>query len=198
MNRLFEFEQTAWDNDQKVLGLDEAGRGPLAGPVVVCGVILNAHSQSNLIDDSKKLNEKKRKAAFFEILELAQVIDIRIISAQQIDASNIYAITKDTMQSIADEHEVDLILADAMSLAQEQALNLIKGDQRSISIAAASIVAKVIRDHIMLGYDILYPQYGFKQHKGYPTAHHYQQLEIFGPCPIHRRSFKLSQNLTLF
>ncbi len=198
MSKLYEYEKKAWQDKLTVLGIDEAGRGPLAGPLVVAGVILKANVTSDLIDDSKKLTEKQRHRAFFEILNLAQSITIKIVSAAAIDASNIYAITKETMQAIADEAKAELILVDAMTLKQTHAHNLIKGDQRSISIAAASIIAKVIRDHIMQGYDVLYPDYVFKQHKGYPTAFHYQQLEIYGPCPIHRRSFKLSRQLSLF
>lgn len=198
LNKRFEFETEAWANQQAVLGIDEAGRGPLAGPLVVAGVILKPHTRSDFIVDSKTLSEKKRYQAFLEVLKHAQAYEIKIKSPQAIDASNIYALTLTTMQEIADILPADLILADAMQLQQPHSKKLIKGDQRSISIAAASILAKVVRDQLMLGYDAQYPVYGFKQHKGYPTKAHYEALALYGPCPIHRLSFKLFKQATLF
>lgn len=194
----FEYEQDAWVQNLRVLGIDEAGRGPLAGPLVVAGVILKPGTNHELIKDSKALSSKQRQLAFQEVLRQSLAYEVEIVSPQAIDDSNIYAITLVTMQKIADKLETNLILADAMALAQPQAIKLIKGDQRSISIAAASILAKVVRDHLMLGYDMRYPQYGFKKHKGYPTKAHYEALAIHGPCPIHRRSFKLTQTSSLF
>lgn len=198
LNKRFEFEKEAWANHQAVLGIDEAGRGPLAGPLVVAGVILKPHTTSDFIVDSKTLSEKKRYQAFLEVLKHAQAYEIKIKSPQAIDASNIYALTLTTMQEIANILPADLILADAMQLQQPHSKKLIKGDQRSISIAAASILAKVVRDQLMLGYDVQYPVYGFKQHKGYPTKAHYEALALHGPCPIHRLSFKLFKQATLF
>lgn len=189
---MIHFEKPYWKQNKLVLGLDEAGRGPLAGPVVVAGVILKPNLYHPDLNDSKKLSVKKRQVLFNWIVENAHLIEVEILSEKEIDASNIYACAQLGMQRLADKVQVDCVLSDAMPLmcgCDFQAI--IKGDQKSVSIAAASIIAKVIRDDIMTIYDRLYPEYGFKKHKGYPTKAHYQAIKEYGACAIHRQTFRL-------
>lgn len=189
---MIHFETPYWKLNKLVLGLDEAGRGPLAGPVVVAGVILKPNLYHPDLNDSKKLTAKKRNLLFNWIIDHAYQVDVEILSEKEIDASNIYACAQLGMQRIADKSKASCVLSDAMPLicgCDFQAI--IKGDQKSVSIAAASIIAKVIRDDIMAIYDRLYPQYGFKKHKGYPTKAHYQAIKECGVCEIHRKTFKL-------
>lgn len=190
---LKDFEERVWAQNQLVLGIDEAGRGPLAGPCVVCGVILKPNMDYSLIDDSKVLSEKKREALVGFIHENAIAVYTKIVDIEQIDTFNIYRATQKAMQEIADESMyVGCVLSDAMPLeVKEEHHSLIKGDHRSISIAAASIIAKTKRDEIMKEYDKLYPNYGFAKHKGYPTKQHYEAIKEFGVLKIHRKSFKL-------
>lgn len=189
---MIHFETPYWKLNKLVLGLDEAGRGPLAGPVVVAGVILKPNLYHPDLNDSKKLTAKKRNLLFNWIIDHAYQVEVEILSEKEIDASNIYACAQLGMQRIADKAKAACVLSDAMPLicgCDFQAI--IKGDQKSVSIAAASIIAKVIRDDIMAIYDRLYPQYGFKKHKGYPTKAHYQAIRECGICEIHRKTFKL-------
>lgn len=188
---------------ESVLGIDEAGRGPLAGPCVVVGVILPLGFNHPLINDSKQLSAKQRSEALKVILDEALYIDIITVTPLQIDTLNIYQATKQAMMTLAHRAPVQLIFTDAMPFKLEGKMieDYIKGDSRSISIAAASIVAKEMRDHIMMFYDRRYPMYNFKQHKGYPTKAHVEALMTYGPCPIHRRSYapvQESLRLTLF
>lgn len=179
-----------------VLGIDEAGRGPLCGPVVVAGCILDKDYTNELIDDSKKLSEKKRKKAFLEIIEAAIYFKIVIVEPKIIDQKNIYQATKDAMKEIALDAPTDIICTDAMPLEiDKEVFPIIKGDQKSINIAAASILAKVVRDHIMMGYHHLYPQYEFNKHKGYPTKRHIELLNTYGLLPIYRMSYKPCQEV---
>lgn len=178
-----------------VCGTDEAGRGPLAGPVVAAAVILKKGAKLPGVDDSKKLSEKKRNALLQVIKDNAIAIGISMVSPQEIDQVNIYRSAKNAMISAIKSLKVkpDFILADAMMLEEEIGIpteSLIKGDQRSISIAAASIIAKVTRDQYMLEMDELFPQYGFKKHKGYPTKDHIKAIEQYGISPIHRKTFE--------
>lgn len=192
MNDLTRFETPYWNNSRLVLGLDEAGRGPLAGPVVVAGVILPINTHNDLINDSKKLTQKKRNELFNWIINQATYINVKVVLPEEIDTLNIYRATQKAMEDIALESGCDCVLSDAMPLllgCDFQAI--IKGDAKSISIASASIVAKVVRDRIMMLYDRLYPQYQFKKHKGYPTKVHYEAIKAYGILPIHRKSFKL-------
>jgi len=177
--------------DQNPLGLDEAGRGPLAGPCVVAGVILPLGYAHPIINDSKQLSEKQRESAFIDILRDALWVMVVCVLPETIDRLNIYQATKQAMMTIGRSAPTSLVLTDAMPFALEgkTVLDFIKGDSRSISIAAASIVAKVTRDHIMFRYDREYPEYGFKQHKGYPTKAHIQALNRYGITPIHRLSY---------
>ncbi len=189
-NDLLQYEKEVWEKGELLVGIDEAGRGPLAGPVVIAGVVFPAGYYHPEINDSKKLSAKKREALFDEIKDNALYYEIRIVSAKEIDESNIYAVTKNAMSEIAQLLPVNEVLTDAMPLSIEKHVqSIIKGDAKSISIAAASILAKVTRDRIMEEYDAIYPHYNFKKHKGYGTKEHLAALEKYGPCPIHRYSF---------
>lgn len=175
-----------------IIGLDEAGRGPIAGPLVVAGVCFASGFAHEEIYDSKKLSEKKRGELFTEIKEQALAYHIVVIDEAAIDEKNIYRATQDAMQEIVDRFvQKDMVLTDAMPLPQCTLPweALIKGDQKSLSIAAASILAKETRDAIMREYDAQYPQYGFAKHKGYPTKAHIEALHRYGVLPIHRRSY---------
>ena len=198
-----QYENLYWDKNQYVIGIDEAGRGPLAGPVVVAGVIFPIGYDSKDIYDSKKLSLKKREELYKVILEDALYYNIQIVDEKDVDKYNIYQATKMANERIVLDSKCQVVLTDAMKLQLENytVYPIIKGDQKSCSIAAGSILAKVTRDHIMDEYDAIYPQYGFKKHKGYPTKAHLQALQQFGPCPIHRFSYgpvMESNQLTLF
>ncbi len=194
LEQLSSFEKEARTKDFALIaGTDEAGRGPLAGPVVAAAVILPPNCQILGVNDSKQLSEKKREALFDEIQEKAIAFGIGVVSAQVIDEINILQATYEAMRTAihALSPQPDYLLADAvtipgLSLPQQA---IIKGDAKSISIAAASILAKVTRDRMMKEYDLLYPAYGFGQNKGYVAASHIAALKTYGPCPIHRRSF---------
>jgi len=178
-----------------IAGLDEAGRGPLAGPVVAACCILDPDKPVLGLDDSKKLSEKKREELFPMIKENALAYAVVAIDAGTIDDINILEATKKAMrQCVADISEKitpDLLLIDAVKLegVSQEVVPIIKGDAKSNSIAAASILAKVTRDHMMIEYDKKYPGYGFAKHKGYGTKDHYAAISEQGMTPIHRRSF---------
>lgn len=175
-----------------VLGIDEAGRGPIAGPLVVAGVCFPKGYEHEFIYDSKKISEKKREELFEVIKKDALYYTIEIVDEAFIDEYNIYRATQKTMERIVYECKVcDAVLSDAMPLPNidKPYQALVKGDQKSVSIAAASILAKVTRDRIMVEYDKTYPEYGFKKHKGYPTKQHLDALNTYGVLPIHRRSY---------
>lgn len=178
-------------NANRILGIDEAGRGPLAGPCIVAGVVLPIGYEHPVIHDSKQLSVLQRKRCFDDILRDACWIGIIAVTPQQIDTRNIYQATKDANLQLIRVAAADLVLTDAMPIQcnEVRVLDIIKGDTKSISIAAASIVAKVIRDEIMENYDRVYPGYGFAQHKGYPTQQHREAIHRLGILPIHRRSF---------
>ena len=191
---MLEYERQIEESGAKyIAGIDEAGRGPLAGPVVVAGVIMPLN-EADIIDgvnDSKKLSEKKRNLLYDLICEKAIDVQVAIIDNETIDRDNILNATKSGMlQCINGFTQVDKVLIDAVKLdAKVPTLSIIHGDALSYSIAAASIVAKVTRDRLMLDYDREYPQYNFAKHKGYGTAEHISLLKEHGPCPIHRRTF---------
>ncbi len=181
---------------QFIAGIDEAGRGPLAGPVVAAACILDPNNPILGLDDSKKLSEKKREALFVEIQEKALAYSIMQADAEVIDKINILEATKDCMRNcvaelLKTEYAPSVLLIDAVNLSGTgvEVVPIIKGDAKSNSIAAASILAKVSRDHIMMEYDKEYPGYGFAKHKGYGTAAHYAGIRELGMCPIHRRTF---------
>lgn len=186
--------EIAWWNEGKsaIIGIDEAGRGPIAGPLVVAAVCFPPDYHHEEIYDSKKLSEKKRKALFKIIIQDAQVYHIKIVSPGDVDRMNIYRATQHAMQSLVDSFEVkDGVLTDAMPLpnCSIDVISLVKGDQKSVSIAAASILAKVVRDGIMEAYDKLYPQYGFAKHKGYPTKAHLEAMRTYGVLDFYRKSY---------
>lgn len=176
-----------------IAGIDEAGRGPLAGPVVAAAVILNPEYKILGLDDSKKLTEKKREELFKEIKEHALAYSICKVEADEIDRVNILNATKKAMRDCVETLPIrpEVLLIDAVKLEGTgiEVVPIIKGDAKSDSIAAASILAKVTRDHIMVEYESQYPGYGFAQHKGYGTKTHYEGIRELGMCPIHRRSF---------
>lgn len=176
-----------------IAGIDEVGRGPLAGPVVACSVILSPEHPIYGLDDSKKLSKKKRKELFEEIQEKAVAIGIGVVDHEEIDRINIYQASRVAMKLAVNDLPIppSYLLLDAMEidvpLPQEK---IIKGDARSNSIAAASIVAKELRDDLMLEYSRLYPDYGFEKNAGYGTKEHLAGLKAVGPCEIHRKTFK--------
>ena len=176
-----------------VCGIDEVGRGPLAGPVVAGAVILPTDCEILYLNDSKKLSEKKRELLYDEIMEKAVATGIGVISPARIDEINILQATYEAMRMAISNLKVQpsVLLNDAVTipLVEIPQVPIIKGDAKSVSIAAASILAKVTRDHMMIEYDTLFPEYGFAKHKGYGTAAHIAALKEFGPTPIHRKSF---------
>ena len=174
-------------------GIDEVGRGPLAGPVTAAAVILPKDCRILYINDSKKLSEKRREALYEEILEKAIAVGIGSASPEKIDEDNILQATYAAMREAIEALRVrpTKLLVDAVHIPDVDIpqVGIVHGDALSISIAAASIVAKVTRDRLMVEYDSLYPEYGFRSNKGYGTAEHIRALREFGPTPIHRRSF---------
>ena len=188
--RSFEREYAAYAN---ICGIDEAGRGPLAGPVAAGAVILPADCDILYLNDSKKLTPKRRDALYDEIRERAVAYAVALAEPERIDEINILQATYEAMRRAAAELSVkpDLLLVDAVTIPEIgiRQVPIIHGDARSLSIAAASVMAKVTRDRIMEEYDRIYPVYGFAKHKGYGTAEHIAALKKYGPCPIHRRSF---------
>ena len=183
-----------------IVGVDEAGRGPLCGPVVAACCILPKEYKNEHINDSKKLSEKKREIAYKEIIENALDYGIGIVDAKRIDEINIYEATKEAMHIAISKLKIsyDLILTDAMKLQNEKVgvIPLIKGDAKCECIAAASIIAKVTRDHILEEYDEKYPQYGFKSHKGYGTKKHIEAIKQYGIIKdFHRESYEPIKSL---
>lgn len=187
-----EYEDT-YDACAYICGIDEAGRGPLAGPVVAAAAVLPKDCQIFYLNDSKKLSEKKRDLLFDEIKEKAVAYGIGIVSPQVIDEINILQATYEAMRQAISHLNVipEILLNDAVTIPGVDIMQvpIVKGDAKSVSIAAASILAKVTRDRMMAEYDQIYPEYGFAKHKGYGTAAHIAALKEYGPCPIHRRTF---------
>lgn len=176
-----------------ICGIDEAGRGPLAGPVVAGAAILPKDCTILYLNDSKKLSEKRREDLFLEIKEKALAWNVGMASPERIDEINILQATYEAMRQAVAGLSVapQLLLNDAVTIPgiSTRQIPIIKGDAKSVSIAAASILAKVTRDHMMIEYDKLYPAYGFAKHKGYGTAAHIEVLKELGPTPIHRKTF---------
>ncbi len=174
-------------------GIDEVGRGPLAGPVVAGAVILQKDQEILYLNDSKKLSEKKRELLYDEIMEKAVAVGIGVIGPDRIDEINILQATYEAMRMAIGNLKVrpDLLLNDAVTIpgVETPQIPIVKGDAKSVSIAAASIVAKVTRDRMMMEYENLYPGYGFASNKGYGAAKHIAALKEIGPCAIHRRTF---------
>ena len=176
-----------------VCGIDEVGRGPLAGPVVAGAVILPKDCDILYINDSKKLSEKKREELYDIIMEKAVATGIGYASVERIDEINILQATFEAMREAISKLGVlpDILLNDAVTIPKVdiKQVPIIKGDAKSISIGAASIIAKVTRDRLMVDYDTVFPEYGFASNKGYGSAQHIEAIKKYGPCPIHRRTF---------
>ena len=189
----YSYERRIWNIGKISAGIDEAGRGPLAGPVVAAAVILPEGYEFNGLNDSKKLSPQKRESLFHQIKSLAIATGVGIVEPGEIDRINILRAALLAME-IAVKNlnpQPDYLLIDgntrtSLLIPQE---TVVKGDSRCCSIAAASIIAKVTRDSIMDYYHNIYPEYNFKRHKGYPTKEHFEALGRFGPCPIHRKTF---------
>ena len=193
MDKLF-YENLYIEKGAKyICGVDEVGRGPLAGPVTVCAVIMDLSKIVDGVDDSKKLSEKKREKLFPQICEAAVDMSIVSVGPEVIDEINILQATflamERAMQKLSPPSELALIDGNRAKDFGLPVRTIVKGDSLSASIAAASILAKVTRDRLMEEYDAQYPQYGFAVHKGYGTKRHYEALREFGPSPIHRRTF---------
>lgn len=174
-----------------VAGIDEVGRGPLAGNVVTACVVMPKEPVLPWIDDSKKLSESRREKVFQEIMDIALYVGIGQATPEEIDEINILQATKKAMREAAAQVPADVFLIDAVTGLglNGQEVPIIKGDATSYAIAAASIVAKVVRDRQLIELDKLYPEYGFVRNKGYGTPEHIAALKTIGPCPAHRRSF---------
>ena len=174
-----------------VAGIDEVGRGPLAGNVVTACVVMPAEPVLPWVDDSKKLSETRREKVFQELMDIALSVGIGHVSPEENDRNNIQEATKKAMREAAAQEPADILRIDAVTGLglNGQEVPIIKGDATSYAIAAASIVAKVTRDRQMQELDKLYPQYGFARNKGYGTAEHVAALKEYGPCPAHRRTF---------
>lgn len=191
---IYQYEEKLTDEGYEwICGVDEAGRGPLAGPLVVAACIMPSYLRIADINDSKQLSSKKREALYKQIVKNAIAYKIVFISEDEVDRLNIYQATKKGMLEAIEglKQKPDYILIDAMPLNElkEPHLSIVHGDAKSASIAAASILAKVTRDEYMEKMDVKYPNYGFKRHKGYGTKAHFEALEKYGPCPIHRKTF---------
>lgn len=195
LNELKKIEKELHNNGMKyICGIDEAGRGPLAGPVVVASVIMPEDSMIEGVNDSKKVSEKKREKLYDEITKNAISWSVAIIDHKKIDEENILNATKEGLTNCIQSLETkpNIIIVDALEKINTCGIpyqSIIKGDAKCYSIAAASIIAKVTRDRIMRQWDEVYPQYGFAKHKGYGTTAHISAIKEYGLCPIHRRSF---------
>jgi len=190
----YSYERRIWGSGKLPAGVDEAGRGPLAGPVVAAAVILPKECEINGLNDSKKLSSQKREFLFDQIIRLSVSIGVGIVEPGEIDRINILRGALLAMEGAVMKlnPKPDFLLIDgniktSLLIPQE---TVIGGDSTCNSIAAASIIAKVTRDLIMYDYHNIHPEYNFKKHKGYPTKEHFEALKKFGPCPIHRRTFK--------
>lgn len=195
LNRLKEFEKKMYSTGlNHIAGIDEAGRGPLAGPVVVGIAIMKPDSFIEGVNDSKKISERKREQLYEQITSEAIDWAVGIVDQKEIDEINILNATKKALHMAISNLKVkpDRILVDALEHIDTYGIpytSIIKGDAKIYSISAASIIAKVTRDRIMKEYDEIYPEYGFSGHKGYGTAKHIQALKTYGPCSLHRKTF---------
>jgi len=188
---LFQFDQRYYEQLVPFAGIDEAGRGPLAGPVVAGCVVLPAHPLIGGIDDSKRLSEKKREALYQEIIRVAVFYGVGIASVSEIERENILGATKLAMTRAARGAPCQLFLVDGPAGLElpGQVVPIAHGDMLSYSIAAASIIAKCTRDRLMRELDKKYPRYGFAKHKGYGTKAHIEAIRAYGPCEEHRKLF---------
>lgn len=192
LQRLAKFDQSTTAG-VLVIGVDEAGRGPLAGPVVAAACVIDYHEALLGLDDSKKIREQNRECLYQVIIERAQAYGIGIVDAPTIDQINILQATKLAMHKALQAADIDYkaVITDYVDLSDlnVSVYPVVKGDQKSLAVAAASILAKVTRDRLMVDYHSRYPQYGFNAHKGYGTAIHYAAIKRYGITPIHRQSF---------
>jgi ribonuclease HII len=191
-----EFEDACWTQGlEHIAGVDEAGRGPLAGPVVAAAIILPKGLVINGVNDSKVLTAKQREKLFHEIYAVALAVGVGIIGHEVIDRINIYQASILAMRKAVEKLSIvpSIVLADGNSFKHDvwRYQNIVDGDAKSVTIAAASVIAKVTRDSLMMEYHEQYPVYGFDRHKGYGTKSHREALRQYGMCPIHRRSFHL-------
>ncbi len=190
---ILSYEKELYDQGvQYIAGIDEVGRGPLAGPVVTCGVILPKDIKILYANDSKKLSEKVREKLYDEIMEKAVEVQICVESVATIDDINILEATKLAMKKSIEQFKIkpDFVLADAVTIDIDiPQLAIIKGDEKSMSIACASIVAKVYRDRMMKAFGEMYPEYAFDKNKGYGSPEHIAAIKKYGLTPIHRRTF---------
>lgn len=193
LEHMLAFEKKYGEEYDCICGIDEAGRGPFAGPVVAGAVVLPKGLKIEGLNDSKQVSPKRREELYDEIREKAVSFGIGMSSPARIDEINILQATYEAMQHAVEDLQVvpDLLLNDAVTIPQIpiKQIGIIKGDARSLSIAAASIMAKVTRDRLMVEYASLYPEYGFEKNKGYGSAEHREALQKYGPCPIHRNTF---------
>lgn len=195
LNVLKKFENKLYSEGLKyIAGIDEAGRGPLAGPVVVGIAIMKPNSFIGGVNDSKKISEKKRELLYEQITNEAIDWSVGIVDQNEIDEINILNATKKALHMAITNLKIkpDRILVDALEHIDTCGIpytSIIKGDAKVYSISAASIIAKVTRDRMMKEYDEIYPEYGFAGHKGYGTAKHIQAIKAYGPCPLHRKTF---------
>lgn len=192
LESMHEFERR-YEEYTYICGVDEAGRGPLAGPVVAGAVILPKECEILYLNDSKKLSAKRREELYGEIMEKAVAVGVGMCSPARIDEINILQATYEAMREAVGKLGVvpEVLLNDAVTIPGIEICQvpIIKGDARSVSIAAASIIAKVTRDRLMIEYDALMPEYGFAKHKGYGSKEHIEALQKYGPSPIHRKTF---------
>lgn len=195
LRKLKEYEENLYKKGIKyIAGIDEAGRGPLAGPVVVGAVIMQPSSIIEGVNDSKKISETKREKLYEKITEEAIAWSVGIVNQEEIDEINILNATKKALTMAISNLNIkpEQIVVDALENIDTLNIpynSIIKGDAKIYSISAASIIAKVTRDRIMREYDEVYPQYGFASHKGYGTAKHIQAIQEYGPCALHRKTF---------
>ena len=199
LDNLKRFEQNLYDKGNKLIcGIDEAGRGPLAGPVVVGAVVMKPDSKLEWVNDSKKVTEKRREILYDRIIEESLAWGVGIVSWDEIDDLNILNATKKgltiALKQVVDKLQTkpDIVLVDALREIDTLGIpyqSIIKGDATCYSIACSSIIAKVTRDRIMREYDDAFPEYGFAKHKGYGTKEHIEAIKKYGPCLIHRKSF---------
>lgn len=191
LNELTQVDLPLWEAGRAFAGIDEAGRGPLAGPVVAACVVMPPQPLLPGVDDSKKLSEKRREALFDAVRGCARFVGVGVATAREIDELNILQATRLAMARAAQGAPCALFLVDAIDRLDVpgEVRGIIHGDALCYSIAAASIIAKVTRDRMMRELDARYPQYGFAAHKGYGTRAHIEALRTLGPCPEHRRSF---------
>ena len=191
---MLEFEQKYWDSGKKyIAGIDEAGRGPLAGPVVSASVILPHDIELPEVTDSKKISEKKRERLYGEIFNASLAVGIGVVHEEEIDENNVLQGTYQAMRisigKLSIKPDILLIDGNKADIKHYKQESIINGDQKSLSIAAASIIAKVYRDRMMRQYDIVFPGYGFAKHKGYGTKQHVEAITNRKASPIHRKSF---------